>query len=34
MPDAVRPSGKIILLNGASSSGKSSLARAVQARIE
>ncbi|RXT43561.1 chloramphenicol phosphotransferase [Bosea sp. Tri-44] len=34
MPDAVRPPGKIILLNGASSSGKSSLARAVQARIE
>jgi chloramphenicol 3-O phosphotransferase len=34
MPDALRPPGKIILLNGASSSGKSSLARAVQARIE
>ncbi|WID94459.1 chloramphenicol phosphotransferase [Bosea vestrisii] len=34
MPDAPRPPGKIILLNGASSSGKSSLARAVQARIE
>lgn len=34
MPDASRPRGKIILLNGASSSGKSSLARAVQARIE
>ncbi|AZO79765.1 MULTISPECIES: chloramphenicol phosphotransferase [unclassified Bosea (in: a-proteobacteria)] len=34
MPDAVRPPGKIILLNGASSSGKSSLARAVQAQIE
>ncbi|CAN7573790.1 chloramphenicol phosphotransferase CPT family protein [Bosea sp. LjRoot90] len=34
MPDADRPAGKIILLNGASSSGKSSLARAVQARIE
>jgi chloramphenicol 3-O phosphotransferase len=34
MPDAPRPPGKIILLNGASSSGKSSLARAVQARID
>lgn len=34
MPDASRPPGKIILLNGASSSGKSSLARAVQAQIE
>ena len=34
MTDAPRPPGKIILLNGASSSGKSSLARAVQARIE
>lgn len=34
MPDAPRSPGKIILLNGASSSGKSSLARAVQARIE
>lgn len=34
MPDAPRPPGRIILLNGASSSGKSSLARAVQARIE
>ena len=34
MPDTPRPSGRIILLNGASSSGKSSLARAVQARIE
>lgn len=34
MSDAVYPPGKIILLNGASSSGKSSLARAVQARIE
>jgi len=34
MPDTGRPLGKIILLNGASSSGKSSLARAVQARIE
>ena len=34
MPDTLRPPGRIILLNGASSSGKSSLARAVQARIE
>lgn len=34
MPDTPRPPGRIILLNGASSSGKSSLARAVQARIE
>jgi chloramphenicol 3-O phosphotransferase len=34
MSDTLRPPGKIILLNGASSSGKSSLARAVQARIE
>lgn len=34
MSDASRPPGRIILLNGASSSGKSSLARAVQARIE
>lgn len=34
MPDISRPPGRIILLNGASSSGKSSLARAVQARIE
>ncbi|WP_092160057.1 chloramphenicol phosphotransferase [Bosea sp. CRIB-10] len=34
MPDFSRPPGRIILLNGASSSGKSSLARAVQARIE
>ncbi len=34
MTDAPRPPGKIILLNGASSSGKSSLAHAVQARIE
>ena len=34
MTDAPRPPGKIILLNGASSSGKSSLARALQARIE
>ena len=34
MPDVPRPAGRIILLNGASSSGKSSLARAVQARIE
>lgn len=28
------PNGKVILLNGASSSGKSSIARAVQARID
>lgn len=34
MPANPRPSGRIILLNGASSSGKSSVARAVQARIE
>lgn len=34
MSDISRPPGRIILLNGASSSGKSSLARAVQARIE
>lgn len=34
MPDTLRPAGKVILLNGASSSGKSSLARAIQARIE
>jgi len=34
MPDTPRTPGRIILLNGASSSGKSSLARAVQARIE
>jgi chloramphenicol 3-O phosphotransferase len=34
MPDTGRPRGKVILLNGASSSGKSSLARALQARIE
>ncbi len=35
MPNArASPNGKVILLNGASSSGKSSVARAVQARIE
>ncbi|HEV2512743.1 chloramphenicol phosphotransferase CPT family protein [Bosea sp. (in: a-proteobacteria)] len=34
MSGSPRPPGRIILLNGASSSGKSSLARAVQARIE
>ncbi|MCP4560406.1 MAG: chloramphenicol phosphotransferase [Bosea sp.] len=34
MPDTRRTPGRIILLNGASSSGKSSLARTVQARIE
>ena len=35
MTDATRPTGgRIILLNGASSSGKSSLARALQARID
>lgn len=35
MTDAAQPvPGRIILLNGASSSGKSSLARALQARIE
>lgn len=34
MSDGRKPAGRIILLNGASSSGKSSLARALQARIE
>lgn len=34
MSGSPRPPGRIILLNGASSSGKSSLARTVQARIE
>jgi chloramphenicol 3-O phosphotransferase len=35
MPSKATPqSGRIILLNGASSSGKSSIARAVQAKIE
>jgi chloramphenicol 3-O phosphotransferase len=32
--DRLSQTGKLILLNGASSSGKSSIARAVQARIE
>lgn len=34
MNDSPSASGRIILLNGASSSGKSSLARAIQARID
>lgn len=34
MNDMSPPPGRIILLNGASSSGKSSLARALQARID
>ena len=34
LPDFSSSFGKMILLNGASSSGKSSLARAVQARID
>ena len=34
MPPAARPFGQIIFLHGPSSSGKSTLARAIQARID